>query len=286
MPRSVPAYMQPLDFTQAPPGHRFSLYWLASEGNAKHDEGLGDVCAPLPEHSRRALQALRLRQEVMADSRKENMWSHSYSLSAPFATGLGNEHPSENGFAFLAPHGLPYLAGSGLKGALRRAATQLANGEWGDEAGWTTDAVNDLFGQMPSDSDEDGKASRALLEFWDVFFVPANEAGAKLHADIMTPHMRHYLQPSSVGSRDAVSDSPHPHGEPLPVKFLVIPPGWQCTLHVAFNARVGCAESYQGIWQRLLEEALNLGWKTLAECFEVHEVGIKQTLVEKYWPRR
>ncbi len=35
-----------------------------------------------------------------------------------------------------------------------------------------------------------------------------------------------------------------------------------------------------------LEEALNLGWKTLAECFDSHEVGIKQTLVDKYWPKR
>jgi V/A-type H+/Na+-transporting ATPase subunit B len=34
-----------------------------------------------------------------------------------------------------------------------------------------------------------------------------------------------------------------------------------------------------------LEEALNLGWKTLAECFDKHEVGIKQALVDKYWPR-
>ena len=34
-----------------------------------------------------------------------------------------------------------------------------------------------------------------------------------------------------------------------------------------------------------LEEALDLGWKTLAECFEVQEVGIKQSLVDKYWPR-
>ncbi len=33
-----------------------------------------------------------------------------------------------------------------------------------------------------------------------------------------------------------------------------------------------------------LEEALNLGWKTLAQCFDVHEVGIKQTLIDKYWP--
>lgn len=33
-----------------------------------------------------------------------------------------------------------------------------------------------------------------------------------------------------------------------------------------------------------LEEALDLGWKTLAECFEKHEVGIRQYLIDKYWP--
>lgn len=34
-----------------------------------------------------------------------------------------------------------------------------------------------------------------------------------------------------------------------------------------------------------LEEALDLGWKTLAECFDPHEVGMKQMLVDKYWPK-
>ncbi len=34
-----------------------------------------------------------------------------------------------------------------------------------------------------------------------------------------------------------------------------------------------------------LEDALDLGWKTMSECFEKHEVGIKQTLVDKYWPK-
>ncbi|MCB1109802.1 MAG: V-type ATP synthase subunit B [Chlamydiia bacterium] len=34
-----------------------------------------------------------------------------------------------------------------------------------------------------------------------------------------------------------------------------------------------------------LEEALNLGWKTLAECFDPHEVGMKQDLINKYWPK-
>lgn len=34
-----------------------------------------------------------------------------------------------------------------------------------------------------------------------------------------------------------------------------------------------------------LEEALDLGWKILAECFNPEEVGIKQTLLNKYWPK-
>lgn len=47
-------------------------------------------------------------------------------LTAPLATGLGNEHPVENGFSFLSPYGLPYIAGSGIKGSLRHAAELMA----------------------------------------------------------------------------------------------------------------------------------------------------------------
>lgn len=34
-----------------------------------------------------------------------------------------------------------------------------------------------------------------------------------------------------------------------------------------------------------LEEALDLGWQTLAECFQPNEVGIKKVYVDKYWPQ-
>ena len=34
-----------------------------------------------------------------------------------------------------------------------------------------------------------------------------------------------------------------------------------------------------------LEEALDLGWKTLAECFRPAETGIKTEMLEKYWPK-
>lgn len=33
-----------------------------------------------------------------------------------------------------------------------------------------------------------------------------------------------------------------------------------------------------------IEKALDLGWETLAECFQKDEVGIKESLLNKYWP--
>ncbi len=35
-----------------------------------------------------------------------------------------------------------------------------------------------------------------------------------------------------------------------------------------------------------LEEALDLGWRTLFECFQKDEVGIKKSLIEKFWPQK
>ena len=35
----------------------------------------------------------------------------------------------------------------------------------------------------------------------------------------------------------------------------------------------------------LLEQALNLGWEILAECFTSEETGIKKSMIEQYWPR-
>lgn len=35
-----------------------------------------------------------------------------------------------------------------------------------------------------------------------------------------------------------------------------------------------------------LEEALDLGWETLSECFSNNEVGIKESMIEKFWPKQ
>jgi len=34
-----------------------------------------------------------------------------------------------------------------------------------------------------------------------------------------------------------------------------------------------------------LESALDLGWHTLAECFDLEEIWIKKEIGDKYWPK-
>lgn len=69
------------------------------------------------------LAALASRQATLLNPAD---WKREADLIAPLITGTGNPHPVENGFAFLSPYGVPYLAGSGIKGVLRRAAEELA----------------------------------------------------------------------------------------------------------------------------------------------------------------
>ncbi len=140
------------DFSDAPPGHRYLLYlpfwkddWsVISSGKQKVLKDLGQ----LSEHAKKIMRELATRQRSMGLALGAEVID-AVSIS-PFATGLGWEHPNENGFSFLHPYGLPYLAGSGVKGVLRRAAEELSLfGNEGSEAmagGWTILDVWWLFG--------------------------------------------------------------------------------------------------------------------------------------------
>jgi V/A-type H+-transporting ATPase subunit B len=35
-----------------------------------------------------------------------------------------------------------------------------------------------------------------------------------------------------------------------------------------------------------LEEALDKGWRILADCFEPQETGLRSELIHKYWPEK
>jgi CRISPR-associated protein Cmr6 len=104
---------------------------------------------------------------------------------------------------------LPYLPGSGVKGVLRQAARELANGEWGGNTqGWTDTAISALFGHQAGETE----LMRGALSFWDV--IP-KLMGDTLAVDIMTPHQSHYYQKG---------ENPHESGQPTPISFLTVPP--------------------------------------------------------------
>lgn len=241
---AVPNYLGK-SFDHAPPGHRFTLYLQAwrddfmLDKNQKTDT-IRNVLS-LPDDSVKTLKALHSRQQQQAEAVGAEIFDAL--ATAPFATGLGMEHPLENGFAFLNPYGLPYLPGSGVKGVLRKAALELARGDFGGTEGWTLDAITALFGGDPSEE----PFTRGALAFWDVIpTLPGN----KMRVDVMTPHQSDYYQGKQ---------SPHDSGSPNPIPFLTVPPGAE------FRFVVSCEEKY------LKHDALkNGGWKVLLQAAFKH----------------
>jgi CRISPR-associated protein Cmr6 len=216
---AVPWYVGQ-NFSEAPPGHRYLSYlpfwksdWSAiKDGKQKVLKELGALSAYVDT----LMRALAARQrDVGQASGAEILPAVSTS---PFATGLGWEHPNENGFAFLQPYGLPYLAGSGVKGVVRQAAQQLAKEDDAEKHGWNDNAIEALFGLEPLPGSD--TATRGALRFFDV--IP-ELAGSSLDVDIMNPHYSQYYQGNS---------SPHDAGSPIPIFFVVVPPGSKFTFVV------------------------------------------------------
>ena len=147
---ALPTYMDKHIASQdIPPGHRFGLYfpiWKDDWKKADQEKTAAlkkAIC--LPNTSIKMAEALRQRQQAIALQTDALGYFPAISTS-PFMTGIGNEHPLENGFAFLNPYGLPYLPGSSVKGVLRTAAEELALGLYGETEGWDMLAVWWLFG--------------------------------------------------------------------------------------------------------------------------------------------
>lgn len=152
-----------------------------------------------------------------------------------FVTGLGREHPVENGFAWHHVLGVPYLPGSSVKGVVRAWAELWAGADKAD--------MLRIFGP-PGTVPEKSVGS--------VIFFDALPAGpVKVQADVMTPHYAPYYQPQGV---------PQPPGDwfdPRPISFLTVAPG-QPFLFAIAPRRPECPEDRRDCVLALewLEEAL------------------------------
>ena len=253
---AMPKYI-PENLRDAAPGHRFNLYFpLWQEGNwhiNKSDKTPALKSCTTIGSSAEQLRAILQRQKSLIQHHGAGGYHISTTSTAPFATGLGNEHPIENGFAFLTPYGLPYLAGSGVKGILRRSMQELRND---GVDGFTDTAIDALFGHETVNQPEDAK--RGALDFWDVF---PNPAGGKLVVEIMTPHFSKYYQGE---------ETPHDSGAPVPVCFLAVPAQSQFDFHVVCQPNRLPSE-LQDQWRDLLDRAF-------AHAFEWVGFGAKTSV--------
>jgi CRISPR-associated protein Cmr6 len=132
----------------APPGHRFRLYFSAWKDDFTPEEtGKKECVAAATDIAQNAadIRRLRDRQLGLAMLRPDQTAIYAGVSEAPFVTGMGMEHPLENGFAFLDPYGLPYLPGSSVKGVVRRAAEELCLSDF-ERSEWSLLDVWWLFG--------------------------------------------------------------------------------------------------------------------------------------------
>lgn len=214
--------------------------------NTKKSKALKQTLS-VPTTSSDQIKALRRRQQALvALAAVDAKLSLEAEAMSSLATGMGMEHPLENGFAFLNPYGLPYLPGSSIKGVLRRAAEELAQDS---KDGWNSTAIDVLLGHEDSNN-----ASRGALTFWDA--IP-EVAGNTMGMDVMTPHYGDYYQGNAT---------PHDAGSPNPIVFMVIPAKSKFTFHVtADTQRLKDVQNWQTLMQTAFEYAfkwLGFGAKT------------------------
>lgn len=150
---AVPNYIIEKMDKSLPPGHRFGLFfpvwrkgtWQMENKEGGKTEALKTVLHIEKDVRDMARAAIR-RQRYAGSALGDSAFSLFAKSTSPFMTGVGMEHPIENGFAFLNPYGIPYLPGGSVKGVLKKAAEDLALDIYGDTDGWSVLDVWWLFG--------------------------------------------------------------------------------------------------------------------------------------------
>ncbi len=190
----------------------------------------------------KSLQEVALRAAILLRANKQTPLF--FKTNSPFVTGLGLEHPIENGFAWHHTLGVPYLPGSSVKGMVRTFATH-----WGEDSEGEAykKEIMRIFGPKTSDIDSKQVTSSHI---GSVIFLDALPTRAiQLKADIMTPHYQEYY--ASQGNNIT---PPADYLSPNPIPFLVVAQGANFQFGVLPRNKKSEADCQKVI--KWLEEAL------------------------------
>jgi len=179
-----------------------------------------------------------------------------------FVSGLGGEHPVENGFAWHHTLGVPYLPGSSVKGMVRAWAEHWLNED--------KDDIGQILGPRQA-----GEVGSVL--FFDA--LPMGEV--QLETDIMTPHYGPYY---------SEGEAPGDWHDPVPIPFLTVAANQTFQFLIAPRHR-DCEQSRQDAetargWLRDALEWIGAGAKTAVGYgrFERNidaEIAIQEKLEKK-----
>lgn len=191
------------------------------------------------------------RRQLMLDGLPRHTARHAvFATDWRFVTGLGRDHPIENGFAWHHSLGVPYLPGSAVKGMVKSWCRDWLGAEE------LPLLLSDLFGQAAEDAGtgpaqaEDGMAEDGAAGVGGFVFLDAIPIEpVRLQADVMTPHYQPYYQ--------AAPQKPVAPGDwfsPNPISFLTVAPGQR--FRFAIMARNDAAVPHLPRMFDLLTEAL------------------------------
>ena len=140
------------------------------------------------------------------------------------ATGLGLNHPVENGFTWHHTLGVPYLPASGVKGMLRGWVEAWM--EHADDASRNAQIAR-WFGAVKETKKDDAakeKSEQTENHIGNLIFFDAIPSSVvTLKCDIMTPHMgKWYEKGADITEPDYAESLPADWHSPVPVPFLVV----------------------------------------------------------------
>ncbi len=156
-----------------------------------------------------------------------------------FATGLGNPHPVENGFAWHPTLGVPYLTGAAVKGLVRAWVEAWMDFENADEEAQNNHRLATLYRWFGSEDKDQKKRTNLRKEGFEppskgdnpdteagmfIFFDAIPTAPVKLACDVMTPHYgKWYEQGGEIKNIASEPERvPADWHSPVPIPFLVV----------------------------------------------------------------
>jgi CRISPR-associated protein Cmr6 len=206
------------------------------------------VTTPSPPTPTRALLTEHVsRRALLAQALDATSTSGVFSVIYRFASGLGREHPIENGFIWHHTLGTPFLPATSVKGLVRAYAETWCPPEQKPDPA----TLARIFGPHTADA-ASGVGSVIFLDAIPTAPVP-------LKADVMTPHYGPYYQDTT--GRTVPGD----WHSPTPIPFLTVADGAKFIFTLlprpgASHAKSDCATAFRLLTDALAE--LGAGAKT------------------------